>query len=67
MIIQPIDVLDHGEMNMCDSCPDITVYGDELVWSCRLEELMKYGGFAHAVAKKPAVAREEMTHSAGAE
>ncbi len=54
MIIQPIDVLDQGEMNMCDSCPDLTVYGDELVWSCRLEELMKYGGFARAVVKHPA-------------
>lgn len=21
---------------MCDGCPDITVHGDELVWSCRL-------------------------------
>ncbi len=67
MIIQPIDVLDGGEMNMCDSCPDITVYGDELVWSCRLEELMRCGGFAHAVAKKPAAARKEWAQNARAD
>jgi hypothetical protein len=23
---------------MCDGCPDITVYKDELIWSCRMEE-----------------------------
>jgi organic radical activating enzyme len=67
MIIQPIDVLDDGGMNMCDSCPDITVYGDELVWSCRLEELMKYGGFARAVAKKSAVAPPRLAERASTE
>jgi len=37
-IIQPADVLCNGAMSMCDGCPDITVWKDELVWSCRLEE-----------------------------
>ena len=54
MIIQPVDVLADGGMNMCDSCPDITVWGDELVYSCRLEELMKWGGFARGVPKRQA-------------
>jgi len=35
MVIQPIDILESGAMNMCDACPDITVHEDELVWSCR--------------------------------
>ncbi|MGD1006331.1 MAG: radical SAM protein [Ignavibacteriaceae bacterium] len=43
MIIQPVDFLEDGRQNMCDGCPDITVWNGKLVWSCRLEELLKYG------------------------
>ncbi len=43
LIIQPIDMLANGQMNMCDGCPDMTVHGDELVWSCRLDERIRYG------------------------
>ncbi|GAB4290421.1 MAG: hypothetical protein Kow0098_09030 [Ignavibacteriaceae bacterium] len=43
MIIQPVDFLDDGRQNMCDGCPDITVWKGKLVWSCRLEEQLKYG------------------------
>lgn len=52
-IIQPIDVLDDGRMNMCDGCPDITVYNGKMYWSCRLEEIKKYGSFATAVPSEP--------------
>ncbi len=52
MIIQPVDVLESGLMNMCDSCPDITVHKGELVWSCRLEEVIKYGRFMHTVPRE---------------
>jgi MoaA/NifB/PqqE/SkfB family radical SAM enzyme len=43
MIIQPADILEHGAVNMCDGCPDITVWNDQLVWSCRMEEQNKWG------------------------
>lgn len=43
MIIQPIDFLDDGRQNMCDGCPDITVWNGQLVWSCRMEEQLKFG------------------------
>ena len=52
MIIQPADILADGRMNMCDACPDITVHEGELVWSCRLDERMKYGGFARGVPRE---------------
>lgn len=52
MIIQPADVLDNGAQNMCDGCPDITVLDGQLVWSCRMEEPMKYGCFVRTVPKK---------------
>jgi hypothetical protein len=50
-IIQPADILCNGAMSMCDGCPDITVWNDELVWSCRLEEQIKFGCFVRAVPK----------------
>ncbi|QLH53186.1 MAG: Radical SAM domain heme biosynthesis protein [Candidatus Kapaibacterium sp.] len=51
MIIQPIDILPDGETNMCDGCPDITVWKDRLVWSCRMEEQLKWGQQARVVPK----------------
>jgi MoaA/NifB/PqqE/SkfB family radical SAM enzyme len=59
MIIQPIDVLDDGRLNMCDACPDLTVHEGQLVWSCRLEELKKLGGFAEASRKATVLAGED--------
>ncbi len=43
MIIQPVDIVEGGRQNMCDGCPDITVWNGQLVWSCRMEEQLKYG------------------------
>jgi len=51
LIIQPIDVLPDGRMNMCDACPDITVHEGKLVWSCRLEELKNFGCWVNAVPR----------------
>jgi len=51
MIIQPVDYLESGRQNMCDGCPDITVWNGELVWSCRMEEQQKYGQNMYAYPK----------------
>jgi hypothetical protein len=51
MIIQPVDILDGGRQNMCDGCPDITVWDGRLVWSCRMEELFRFGSFVKTVPK----------------
>jgi len=61
MIIQPIDILPDGETNMCDGCPDITVWKDRLVWSCRLEEQLKWGQQARVVPKNFALVNKEQT------
>jgi len=45
MMIQPVDISGDGRQSMCDGCPDMTAYDGRLVWSCRLEEPMKYGCF----------------------
>jgi len=51
MIIQPVDFLDNGRQNMCDGCPDITVWNGQLVWSCRMDEQLKYGVNINAFPK----------------
>jgi hypothetical protein len=51
MIIQPIDVLSDGRQNMCDGCPDMTVFKGKLAWSCRLEECLHFGDFVRTVPK----------------
>ena len=51
MIIQPVDFLQDGRQNMCDGCPDITVWNGQLVWSCRMEEQLKFGNNINAFPK----------------
>jgi len=52
MIIQPCDILPDGRQNMCDGCPDAIPYNGRLVWSCRLDELQKYGSFVTFAPKE---------------
>ncbi|UCC71759.1 MAG: radical SAM protein [Gemmatimonadota bacterium] len=52
MLIQPIDVLPDGRQNMCDGCPDMTVWNGRLAWSCRLEEPVQFGNFVQTVPKQ---------------
>jgi organic radical activating enzyme len=52
--LKPVNFESDGRQDMCDCCPDITVHEGKLVWSCRLEELNKYGAFVQTVPKKQA-------------
>ena len=61
MFIQPVDFMANGEQSMCDGCPDITVHEDELVWSCRLEELKSFGTFLRSVPVE--TEHEESAHA----
>ena len=51
MIIQPVDFLADGRQDMCDGCPDMTVWQGDLAWSCRLEECKYFGQFLSSVPK----------------
>jgi hypothetical protein len=51
-VIQPVDLMEDGQANMCDGCPDMTVHNGKLYWSCRLEEIKSHGCFIHAVPHK---------------
>ncbi len=55
LFIQPVDFTKNGNQNMCDGCPDITVWNDEIVWSCRLEEIKRYGTFLHSVPREDTI------------
>ncbi len=51
LLIQPADFMPDGSVNMCDGCPDMTVWNGELVWSCRLEEQFRWGQNIRLVPK----------------
>ncbi len=68
MIIQPVDMMPNGDQSMCDGCPDITYWKDDqgreqLVWSCRLEEPMKYGGFLRMQPKAETTPEAEVARA----
>ena len=44
-IVQAPDILEDGRTDMCDSCPDMTVYDGKLVNSCRMDEFRLYGTY----------------------
>jgi len=44
-IIQAPDLLADGRADMCDSCPDMTIYDGKLINSCRMDEYRLFGGF----------------------
>jgi MoaA/NifB/PqqE/SkfB family radical SAM enzyme len=53
------DVLaDEGRADMCDSCPDMTVYEGKLINSCRMDEYRLFGGFLTVVSRNKAAGRE---------
>lgn len=43
-IIQAPDIQPNGIADMCDSCPDMTVYNGTLINSCRMDEYRLFGG-----------------------
>jgi hypothetical protein len=47
-IVQGPDLLDDGRQDMCESCPDMTVWNGTLVHSCRMDEWRLYGGYVEA-------------------
>lgn len=50
-IIQAPDVQPDGRADMCDSCPDITIYDGKMINSCRMDEYRLFGGLLTVVKK----------------
>jgi MoaA/NifB/PqqE/SkfB family radical SAM enzyme len=51
-IIQAPDIVGDGRADMCDSCPDMTVWNGQLINSCRMDEYRLFGGFLDVVAQR---------------
>lgn len=50
-IEQAFDILPNGEQDHCDGCPNKTLWQDQLVSACVLDEYLKYGMQAMIVPK----------------
>lgn len=59
-IVQGPDLLEDGRLDMCESCPDMTVWNGKLVHSCRLDEWRLYGGYVEA-SRNPMKVAEKTT------
>ncbi|HEX9116796.1 MAG TPA: radical SAM protein, partial [Anaerolineae bacterium] len=51
-IIQAPDVVSDGRADMCDSCPDMTVWDGKLINSCRMDEYRLFGGLLTVVKRE---------------
>ena len=58
-IIQAPDLLPDGRADMCDSCPDMTVYDGKLINSCRMDEYRLFGGFLSVTERAKQAAAEK--------
>ncbi len=58
-IIQAPDIQPDGRADMCDSCPDITIYDGKFINSCRMDEYRLFGGFVSVVEKDKLSAGEK--------
>lgn len=63
-IVQPADILENGETDNCDGCPNKTLWNNRLISACRLEEYLRYGAPIHTVPKESeAVIKSTTDHS----
>jgi len=62
-IIQAPDLLPDGRADMCDSCPDMTVYDGKLINSCRMDEYRLFGGFLSVVEQQEEAIEEPVSMS----
>jgi hypothetical protein len=51
-VVQAPDVLPDGSADMCDACPDMTIWNGEFVYSCRMDEYRRYGGLLSPIDKR---------------
>jgi pyruvate-formate lyase-activating enzyme len=51
ILLQPLDILPNGEMDLCDGCPNKTYWEGRIISSCILESYLKFGMPAVAVPR----------------
>jgi len=58
-VIQAPDIQPDGRADMCDGCPDMTVWDGKLINSCRMDEYRLFGGLLSAARSGSVEARED--------
>jgi hypothetical protein len=53
ILLQPLDILPNGELDLCDGCPNKTYWEGRMVSSCALESYLKFGAPVIAVPRGP--------------
>ncbi|MGD2178052.1 MAG: radical SAM protein [Anaerolineae bacterium] len=66
-IIQAPDVQPGGRADMCDSCPDMTVWEGRLINSCRMDEYRLFGDLLSVAENPRAEAESELAGVSDAE
>jgi len=61
VLMQPQDMLEDGEQDVCDGCPNKTMWQGRLVSECRLEEHIRFGRLL-TMARKPESPEEHPQH-----
>jgi organic radical activating enzyme len=56
-IIQAPDLLPDGRADMCDSCPDMTIFDGKLVNSCRMDEYRLFGGMVSVMERSKSLTK----------
>jgi len=64
-IIQAPDIQQSGVADMCDSCPDMTVWEGTLINSCRMDEYRLYGGMISVAERQKACAKADSSRAGG--
>ena len=56
-IIQAPDLLPDGRADMCDSCPDMTIFDGKLINSCRMDEYRLFGGMVSVIERSKSLTK----------
>jgi hypothetical protein len=64
-IIQAPDVQPNGQADMCDSCPDMTVWNGTLINSCRMDEYRLFGDLISVAEKSESEVQLEPATAGG--
>lgn len=57
ILLQPLDILPTGEMDLCDGCPNKTYWEGRIISSCILESYLKFGAPVIAMPRGGAAER----------
>jgi pyruvate-formate lyase-activating enzyme len=57
ILLQPLDILPNGELDLCDGCPNKTYWEGRIISSCALESYLKFSAPVTAVPRDPGAGR----------